>query len=224
MATQTKGTKWSEAYNAIKEDVLEGRYDPGERLEEAKLARALNMGRTPVREALRRLEVEGLLSTRGVNSHIHVHYLEEEDPQELLYRYEMRGAIESTAAALAAESMNAWQVEKLRQLEKTMGEALTAGNRALMHQANMEFHDYLVANCGNPLLYSAFKSYRLMPPEPRSAALEEQIQTVEFVDLVHQYTPLVDAIGARDPEEAERQMKVIISRITRSLRKVLHES
>lgn len=226
MATQTNGTKWHEAYCVIKKKVLEGRYDPGERIEETKLAEALNMGRTPIREALRRLEGEGLLKAKRVNSRMHIHYLEEEDPKELLYRYEMREAIEGTAAGLAAKNMNGWQVDRLRELDRQVGKAFDSGDRAALHRAGMDFHEYLVANCGNPLLYSAFKSYHLMPPEPRSAALEDQLQARSHdagESVAHEYTPVVDAISARDSEEAERYMKQVISRITEAVRTVLFD-
>lgn len=59
----------TQVYNAIKENICGGRYEPGQRLNEVELARSLNVSRSPVREALRRLAADGLVEekpNRGV--------------------------------------------------------------------------------------------------------------------------------------------------------------
>lgn len=225
MAKGNNGTKAEEAYNLLKSKLLAGEFDPGEQLTEPKVIKLCRVGRSPVREALHRLEAEGLISNRGAYKSKYVGYIEDEDPKELLYRCEMRDAIATQAARLAAKNMNGWQVDELRRLEQVRADAIAAGDRPARHQAAIEFNRYLVANCGNPLLQTIWETYGLMQPMARSLELEQKfIEVLEPADYAHWWLPVVEAIAARDADEAGRRMLEICSRSTEAVRKALWDA
>ena len=87
------------AYAALRREIVEGRFAPGRRMREVELAEHLGISRTPTRQALTRLELEGLLDLRPRTGLV-VSVLDMDAVEEL---YEMRAALEGTAAAMAAK-------------------------------------------------------------------------------------------------------------------------
>src|SRR6266568_1907115 len=96
-------------YVALRAALLDGEYLPGERIYEAAIAQALGVSRNPVREAVRRLQQDGLLDVRP---HYGI-YVATIPPEEIEDIYRIRGALEATAAALAAERMSDEDIEDL---------------------------------------------------------------------------------------------------------------
>ena len=133
-------------HDRLRSAILSGELAPGSPVIEAELAARLGASRTPVREALRRLETEGLLEPRGLRGSV-VRVL---DPGEIDCLFEIREALESLAARRAARAVNA---ATLRRLERHL-----AGMRAALEDPNaMErhdtaFHDAIVASGGSERL------------------------------------------------------------------------
>ncbi len=163
-----------DAYDLIRRGIVEGHYRPGERLVEARLAADLDCSRTPIREALRMLDSEGLvrsLPNRGAT----VRDLTTADIRDL---YEVRARLESLAAELAAVRATPDQIDRLAEAEANFADAVhrvdtndidsirtilrmndrfhltmleAAGNRRLTHT--------LVKTVDHPLVYQAFRHY-----------------------------------------------------------------
>ena len=152
-------------------------------------------------------------------------YLEDHRPQDILHRYELRAVIEGYAARLAARNMTGWQIEELRvRAERTMAAKKTA-DRETRREASQAFHNYLLANCGNPLLGQVWESYHLQPVVPRSAELEMKILGGIPDERAHNERLMrtVEAIAAHDPDEAERTMRDYVREITEAIRRVVTE-
>ncbi|HLO36744.1 MAG TPA: GntR family transcriptional regulator [Candidatus Deferrimicrobium sp.] len=96
-------------YQSLRTAILEGRYVPGERIYEAAVAQALGVSRNPVREAVRRLQQDGLVDVRA-HYGIYVTRIPIEEIEDV---YRIRGALEATAAALAAERMEDRDIAEL---------------------------------------------------------------------------------------------------------------
>ena len=92
-------TKHSQAYRRIKVLIEDGHLQAGQRVTEAKVAKMVGMSRGPVRESLLRLQAEGLLHHKASWRSRVVAYTEDQNPQEMLRRYELREEIESGARA-----------------------------------------------------------------------------------------------------------------------------
>lgn len=99
-------------YAALRADIREGRLSPGDRLRETELAERLRVSRTPVREALKRLESDGLVvfsQPRGLT-------VAELSASQVADLYAMREVLEAAAARFAAEHASAMEIESLKQL------------------------------------------------------------------------------------------------------------
>lgn len=87
-------TKADSAYRQLRDLIQKGSVSPGERITEALAAKMVGMGRGPVRESLLRLEAEGWLRHKGEHQSRVVVYVEDQDPREMLFRYELREQID----------------------------------------------------------------------------------------------------------------------------------
>ena len=99
----------TQVYNAIKENICDGRYEPGQRLNEVELARSLSVSRSPVREALRRLAADGLvveLPNRGV-------FVREFTPQDIQEIFDVRVLLESYCIQRSVQFMTTEHKQEL---------------------------------------------------------------------------------------------------------------
>jgi DNA-binding GntR family transcriptional regulator len=135
------------AYAVIRTRILSGALSRGERLREEELAQLAGVSRTPIREALRRLDAEGLvefLPNRGASV---VAWTE----QELGDLYEARALIESYTAGQAAARISEADLDRLADLSRQMHELDNSGSDSAdeMTRLNSEFHRIITAAAGN---------------------------------------------------------------------------
>lgn len=136
----------------IREMITDGELSAGQTLRQDELATLLGMSRTPVREAVGRLQSEGLVvieKNRGAT-------VANPRPEQLLEIYEVRLLLEPHAAALAAKSIDASQLKTLEGLYQQMEECPTWE----FHRLNREFHLYVCAVAGNATLYEYVRALR----------------------------------------------------------------
>jgi DNA-binding GntR family transcriptional regulator len=218
-----RATKTSQAYRRIKGLIGEGLLEAGQRVTEARVSELVGMSRGPVRESLLRLEAEGLLKNCGNRRSRVVAFVEDQNPDEMLRRYELREQIESGAVRLASKNMTGWQIDRLMELAQRVDETWDADDRQARYDAVGEFHHFLLANCGNPLFLDVWQTYRLAPLQPRSPQLEDTLlagipgANNRRGGLVE----VVQAIAVHDPDRAETLMKQLVGCITEAIRKTL---
>lgn len=124
----------------LRSAIVTGHFDRGSRLPEKELTDRLHVSRTPIREALRRLESEGLVvgfPHRG-------YFVRDPSFEEAKQAYEMRRVVESACCELAAERSTEVDVAAMRQAVRHAAEALESGDRARLLLCNKEIH-HLVA-------------------------------------------------------------------------------
>ncbi len=145
-----------EAYTALESAILTGELKPRERLVEQELAARLGMSRTPIREALRRLEERGLVRILPHRGGV----VADVSPVDIENIYAVRCHVESLAARLAAERISPRTIEQVGDLEAAQS-CLSAGRnvRALMH-ANDAFHDTIYGAAGNACLLEVIQQLR----------------------------------------------------------------
>lgn len=139
------------AYEYIQERMLDGTYKGGMKLVEERLASEIGVSRTPIREAIKRLEQEGLIK----NKHIY-----NPTAQDLIYVYEIRIALESFAAKRAALIMT---TENLIELENTIKESrnsLIEGQSKNIYNATQRFHEIIINVCQNPIMIERLEKAR----------------------------------------------------------------
>lgn len=133
---------------ALKEAIFSGRIKPGEKLNEEKLASEMHVSRVPIREALRLLGQQGIV-TISENRGAHVTRLTAADVREL---FEIRERLEPFAAALAAQSLTARDITRLAALLRRMAAAAAEDDRLKFFRADLEFHRIIWRLSGHRLL------------------------------------------------------------------------
>ncbi|MGN0659879.1 MAG: GntR family transcriptional regulator [Emergencia sp.] len=168
-------------YEQLKLQILTGRITPGTRMMEVELADEMGVSRTPVREAIRKLEKEGLVTIeprRGA-------YASDISVKDMVDTLEVREDLEGLAAYLAASRMTEDQIEELVTITDGYSEAIRNSDTEKIISYDEQFHKYIVACSGNKTLiqlsetvqelalrfrylyYDDFSRYENMPVEHR---------------------------------------------------------
>lgn len=185
------------AYRQLLAEIRQGRLLPGARLRETELAERLGTSRTPVREAIRQLEADGLVthlprqgaSIRGL------------DHAEVIELYEMRGVLEGTAARLAARMALPVEIEELAALNAELA-AAALGPPA--QEMNRQFHRTLLDAARNRYLLKSVSALQktLLILGPTTLSEPERQE-----GAVAEHGAVIAALAARDPDAAERAMR-----------------
>ncbi|HEV8275811.1 MAG TPA: GntR family transcriptional regulator [Streptosporangiaceae bacterium] len=191
-------TDW--VYEELKSAIVDLRLAPGDPLREATLADQLGVSKTPIREALTRLEQEGLVETTSFKGAVVTGY----SRQDLLEIYELRELLENAAARTAAESMADVDRDRLdricRESRKLKKNHDAAGLAALISA----FDDVLFEQVRNSRIRALIENLRahLTRIGHLTAEIPGRIEA-----SVDEHEKIVQAIAARDPEQAEQQMR-----------------
>lgn len=188
------------AYDEVKASIISGAMHSNERYAEAALARTLGISRTPLRDALRRLEQEGFIQTQGLQGFVVVP-VTRESIREL---YEVRCALESLAAFRATTSIPSADVEAMQRRYVEIGAALDAGDPQPFHDSEFEFHDLFVQHCGNTLLIQSIQ--RLRDQLDRVVHLSQRMRE-HTRESYAEHEEILEAMTARDPDELERAVR-----------------
>ena len=132
-------------FNTLRKAILRGELKPGERLMEIQLANKLGVSRTPIREAIRKLELEGLvlmIPRKGAE----VAQITEKNMQDVL---EVRKALEELSVQLACERITPEQVEEMKMAAEDFRKVLKSGDVTKIAEADVKFHDIIFAATNN---------------------------------------------------------------------------
>ena len=135
-------------FKTLRQGILTGELKPGERLMEIHLAQKLGVSRTPIREAIRMLELEGLV-TMVPRKGAEVARISEDDLKDVL---EVRKVLESLATRLACERITEEQKIMLSNAADEFVKATSSGDATAIAQADVRFHDEIINASGNKRL------------------------------------------------------------------------
>jgi DNA-binding GntR family transcriptional regulator len=142
------GSKSEQAYSSVKSRIVDGAYPPGHRLVLAKLAGELGVSVVPVREAIRRLEAEGLVTfERNIGATV-----AGIDPTEYLYTMQTLSIVEGAATALSAPLIGPADLARARAVNDEMRACLAHFDPLRFTRLNQDFHSVLFEHCPNPHL------------------------------------------------------------------------
>jgi DNA-binding GntR family transcriptional regulator len=185
----------------IRAAIVDGRLAPNQPLREVDLAQQLGTSRTPIREALLRLESEGLVEAVPNRGAVVRSYT----PDDILEYYTLRGVLEGHGARCAATRIDADGLAELARLNERYAELRSADERLPeLVELNFEFHRTILDAAGSPKLVELvgqviklpliYRSYMEYSQENRGTALEHHVAILE-------------ALAARDAERAGEQME-----------------
>lgn len=186
------------SYAVLRNEILEGRFAPGRRMREIELSEWLGVSRTPLRQALSRLEVEGLL-VMTVRTGLMVASLDEEAMEEL---YDMREMLEGAAASLAARHASPREVATLRQM--VAAEEALPRDPETRAQHNLAFHRLIYTAAHNRFLMKSLDALHdaialLGPTTLAAPGRPEEAQ--------REHARIADAIAAHDAVQAEAEAR-----------------
>jgi DNA-binding GntR family transcriptional regulator len=176
------------------EDIMSGRYAPGARIVETRVARELGTSQAPVREALRDLEGLGIVETsafRGAR-------VRHPTSDELLEAFIVRAELESLAARLAIPRLTDEHVADLASHIRAMQDAAAAGDTHAEAEADAAFHGRIVHLSGNSTLE---RVWRRLEPTLRTY-VTIAAPGVDRKDVADQHLPVLEALRRRDADEA----------------------
>jgi DNA-binding GntR family transcriptional regulator len=191
------GTAAEVAYAVLREAILSNLLTPGVRLRADDLARELGVSKTPVREALRKLQAEDLVAI-GAGNALTVKVISE---KQLLEIYYTREALEGMAARLAAENAGHLDRTHLRAVLHDIEAAFAVSDLGRIRDYTGEFQLTLFKAAHNDFLYDLLKSLQEKIRNHRTTTINVPGRDEEVVRFCRD---LVQAIEARDPEAAER--------------------
>jgi GntR family transcriptional regulator, rspAB operon transcriptional repressor len=198
-----------QTYDALKQWIVDGSLEPSTVLSENDLARRFSISRSPLREAIRRLQDEGLLDASGPRG-FSVPALSVDLVAQV---YGVRRALE-IAAAETAEDIPAADLDAMRARMQTIGDALKRGDAQPFNEADFAFHDLWVLNCGNPLLITHL--LRLRGHIQRIINFAGQFQ--RHTDLAFaEHEVILDAMEAGDNTALRKAVDLHISGVTERL-------
>ena len=191
----------SDAYQMILQAIDTGTYRPGDRLVESELAERFGVSRTPIREALQRLETQSLLSRDGRS--LIVASLDHNEMAEL---YIVRSELEALAARLAARHATAEEVRVMRQLIEA--DQRRVGDPAALARSNRQFHRQVhLASHNRFLVQQLDLVYRSMALMATTSLAEKGRGEVALAE----HSGIVDAIEAGDGDAAADAFRAHIS-------------
>lgn len=201
-------------FNTLRQAILTGELKPGERLMEIHLADRLGVSRTPIREAIRKLELEGLVTMiprRGAE----VAQITEKSMNDVL---EVRRAVDALCAELACERITSQALDELKLACEAFEAAVKTGDVKQIAQADVALHDIIVQATGNQRLIQLVNTLSEQMYRYRFEYIKDFSQHER---LVEEHRIIYESLVKKDKETAcnaakehiDNQKKAIIKQI-----------
>ena len=186
-------------FYTLRQAILKGELEPGERLMEMQLAEQLGVSRTPIREAIRKLELEGLVLMIPRRGAI-VAKITEKDLRDVL---EVRSSLERLSTELACERMYEDTIMELKKAQEAFKEALAQDDITLQAQRDVEFHDVIYKATENLRLIQMLNNLREQMYRYRLEYLKDGLA---HQTLIEEHEAIIEALSKRDKDTATKIM------------------
>lgn len=203
-------------FNTLRRAILRGELLPGQRLMEIQLADKMGVSRTPVREAIRKLELEGLVvmvPRKGAE----VAHISGQNLRDVL---EVRRALEELAGELACARMTEEQYKKLEQANKTFISVLENDDITIIAEADEAFHSVIYQATGNERLVQMVSNLKEQMYRYRIEHIKDRAQRNI---LVEGHCEIMKALDARDVEAVKKATREHINLQESSVMKMIKE-
>lgn len=190
-------------FNTLRKAILTGQLKPGERLMEVHLANRLGVSRTPIREAIRKLELEGLvimIPRRGAE----VARITEKSLKDVL---EVRRALDALSVELACDRIVEADLERLREACQNFEQVAREADASVIAKADVSLHDIIVEATGNRRLQQLVNNLSEQMYRYRFVYIQEESR---HDNLVAEHREIYESIVSRDKERASAAAKLHI--------------
>ncbi|MDA8069317.1 MAG: GntR family transcriptional regulator [Actinomycetota bacterium] len=202
------------AYEELRDRLVTLRIRPGEPIDEEQLGRELGMGRTPIREAIRRLALENLVTVfprRGT-------FAAEINIKDLAQIAEVRAVLEARAAALAAERLTDGGRLKLEALIDDLHASRGGDDMAALMALDTSIHRFIYHACDNPFLDATLQRYFNLSLRIWYLVID---RLPHLFQRVNEHEAMLEAIAARRPDLAHEIAANHVATFEREIRSVL---
>lgn len=197
-------------FNTLRKAILTGELKPGERLMEIHLANRLGVSRTPIREAIRKLELEGLvimIPRRGAE----VAQITEKSLKDVL---EVRRALDALCVELACDRINAEETEQLREACEEFERVTETEDATVIAKADVEFHDIIVHATANQRLIQLINNLSEQMYRYRFEYIKDEDR---HDNLIREHRMIYESIVKRDKKSAADAAKLHIDNQEKSI-------
>lgn len=197
-------------YGALREDILNGKYKPGENLIELRIAEELNVSRTPVREAVRQLELEGLVESIP-NKGVIVKGISKKDIEDI---YRIRKVLEGLAARWAVEKITDEDVENLQEVYDLMEFYTMKNDVNQISKLNTRFHEIIFNATKSSIMQHILKDFQFYVKWARHESLCTPGRKEE---ALREHNDILQAFKKRDADEAEKFLTIHVENSSKNL-------
>ena len=211
--TSDKQSLTTKVYNHIRDGILDGTYPIGGYLVETRLADEMEVSRTPVREALKQLELEGLvhiIPNKGA-------FVEGVTLQDVKDIYEIRTLLEGLCARWAAERITQEQLEELEEIVFLSDFHYSKENWDQILELDNRFHEMVYEACASKELTRVLRDYHHYLQRIRRITLEEKARAHASIN---EHRAIAEALKARDARTAEECARLHIRNTISNMDKV----
>ncbi len=203
-------------FNTLREAILKGDLKPGERLMELQLASKLGVSRTPIREAIRMLEQEGLAVTTPRKG-AEVAKMTLKDMEDVL---EIRDALDELAVRIACQKISDEQLRQLEDVKELFEKSTQTGNVKKIAEADVSFHDVIYEATGNPKLVTLLNNLREQVYRYRVEYIKDP---KNYPTLIAEHEAILDSLKNRDVKNAVEAMHVHVANQAEAVKMVIQE-
>jgi DNA-binding GntR family transcriptional regulator len=203
-------------FNTLRQAILRGEMEPGERLMEIQLAQKLGVSRTPIREAIRKLELEGLvimIPRKGAE----VAHITEKDMRDVL---EVRCTLEELAVELACKKATPENIAELRSANKVFESAIVSRDLMSIVDADVQFHDVIYSMTDNQRLIQIINKLREQMYRYR---LEYIKDARSHSILISEHEDIIDKIEKNDIAAAKAVIRQHIQNQEKGITRLLNK-
>lgn len=201
---------------SIRQAIISGQFPPGMRLMELQLAEEMGVSRTPVREAIRKMELEGLvvmIPRRGA-------YVADISIKDINEVYEVRTALDVLSAGLAAERIDKSEIQEMRELLAEEAALVEARDYPKIIDNDTAFHDVIYRTSGNTRCMNIISNLREQITAIRGRSMPYPGR-VEI--MLKEHRAIFDAIAAGKVEKAQEAVRTHMENAEQTLLKVIKE-
>lgn len=203
-------------FNTLRRAILKGELKPGERLMEIALADKLGVSRTPIREAIRKLELEGLV-VMAPRKGAKVASITERDLNDVL---EVRKGMEVLAISLACKRITGEELEKLESIERSFQSLIESGNLTELAEMDVKFHDTIYQATNNQRLVQLLNNLREQMYRYRMEYLKD---IAVRRTLAEEHKAICEALRGRDESKAQNYVSVHIDNQQKAIIRSLNQ-
>ena len=203
-------------FNTLRRAILKGELKPGERLMEIALADKLGVSRTPIREAIRKLELEGLV-VMAPRKGAKVASITERDLNDVL---EVRKGMEVLAISLACKRITGEELEKLEIIERDFQRLIESGNLTELAEMDVKFHDTIYHATNNQRLVQLLNNLREQMYRYRMEYLKD---IAVRRTLAEEHKAICQALRERNRQQAEKYVSIHIDNQQKAIIRSLNQ-